>query len=258
MDYTIVNNNHPFVLRTNGTIELPIGPGKTFLPNSSGVFGRAIEGWKLGGIWTLSSGAYSTITAQNNLYNNGVPDVVDAGLLKELLGDTGLRWKTPAGSQLQGSFFDPNKWTKVPDPQCAGVTSLQNLNGAFRCSLTALAKIVPSSTPGSTPLNDGSGNSYLIVLQNPKPGTQGNLGQNVLRGLAPWRFDANLGKSFKITETKRFSVRFDAQNVLNHPQASAPSLDINSSFLRWGSIANGFAAAKTGGRVFQGQLRLDF
>jgi hypothetical protein len=258
MDYTIVNNNHPQVLRTNGTIELPIGPGKALLPSSSGVFARAIEGWKLGGIWTLSSGAYSSITAQNNLYNNGVPDVVDAGLLKELLGDSGLRWKTPAGSQLQGSFFDPKKWTKVPDPQCAGVTSLQNLNGFFRCSLTALAKVVPSSTPGSTPLNDGSGNSYLIVLQNPKPGTQGNLGQNVLRGLAPWRFDANLGKSFKLSESKRFSVRFDAQNVLNHPQASAPSLTINSSFVQWGSISNGFAAAKTGGRVFQGQLRMDF
>jgi len=259
MDYTIVNNNHPHILRTNGTIELPIGPGKTFLSSSSGVFARAIENWKLGGIWTVSSGAWSSIAAQSNLYANGVPDVANAALLKELLGDSGLRWTTQAGpGQLQGSFFDPAKWTKVADPQCAAVTSLQSLNGFFRCSLTALGKVVPANTPGSVPLNDGSGNSGLIVLQNPRPGTQGNLGQNVLRGLAPWRFDANMSKAFKLSESKRLQFRFDAQNVLNHPQASAPSLDINSSFLQWGSIANGFAAAKTGGRAFQAQLRLEF
>jgi hypothetical protein len=257
-DYSIVNSNHPSVLRANGTFELPIGPGKMLLPNVTKFTARAIEGWKVGYIYTLSSGAWTSITGQNNVYNNGVPDVANAALLKELYGDTGLRWTQPAGALLQGSFFDPTKWTKVPDPQCANVTPLQNLNGLAtgttpRCNLTALARIEPAGTPGAVPLTDGSGNTGLIVLQNPQPGHQGNLGQNTIRGLAPWRLDMNLSKAFKITESTRLQFRADAVNVLNHPQAGAPSLTINTPTTLWGSTTT-----KTGTRTFQAQLRLDF
>jgi hypothetical protein len=259
-DYTIVNNNHPHILRTNGTFELPIGPGKALMPNASRFAARAVENWKLGYIYTLSSGAWTNISAQSNEYANGVPDVTNAALLKELLADTGLRWQTPAGALKQGSFFDPTKWAKVPDPQCANVTTSQNLNGlqtgtVNRCTLTALAKIVPGGTAGSVPLTDGSGNAGMIFLQNPQPGHQGNLGQNVLRGLAPWRFDLNLSKAFKITESTRVQFRADAVNVLNHPQAAAPNLSINpgTPAAPWSQITT-----KTGGRTFQAQLRLDF
>jgi hypothetical protein len=264
-DYTIVNNNHPHILRTNGTIELPIGPGKLFLPNSSGILARAFENWKLGGIWTLSSGPWTSISAANGLnqalYGNTVPDIANPALLKELLADADVRWGAQAGSFLEGRFFDPTKWTKVADPQCAGVTPLQNLNGlqtgtVARCTMTALAKIVPAGTAGSIPLNDGSGNNGIIVLQNPLPGTRGNLGQNVLRGLSVWRFDANLGKSFKISETKRIQFRADAVNVLNHPQPANPNLNINTPATPWGQIGGGLP--KSGARTFQAQLRLDF
>ena len=257
-DYTIVNTNHPHILRANGTVELPFGPGKPLFAGSSGFIARAIEQWKVGYIYTLSSGAWSSISAQSNLYANGVPDVADPALLKELLADTGLRWTQKAGSLVQGSFFDPAKWTKVPDPQCSNVTNLQNLNGlnpgtSNRCNLTALARVVSGGTPGSIPLTDGSGNAGLIVLQNPQPGTQGNLGQNVLRGLAPWRFDLNLSKSFRVREDMKVQFRADAVNVLNHPQANAPSLSINTPTTLWGSTTS-----KTGTRIFQAQLRLDF
>ena len=259
-DYTIVNNNHPHILRANGTFELPVGPGKTFLPNANSVIARAVENWKVGYIWSTSSGAWTSIAAQSNEYANGVPDVANSTYLKELLHDTGLRWKTQVGNLKQGSFFDPTKWVKVPDPQCAAVTSLQNLNGlqtatVSRCTLTALARVVPGGTAGAVPLTDGSGNAGMIVLQNPQPGTQGNLGQNVLRGLAPWRLDMNLSKSFKVTEDVRAQFRADAVNVLNHPQPAAPSLTIlnTPTPALWGQTTT-----KTGGRVFQAQLRVDF
>ena len=272
-DYTIVNGNHPHVLRTNGNIELPIGPGKVLFRNSSGPLARAIEDWRLGFIYTLSSGPWVSITAQNMLYANGVPDVANGALLKELLGDAGVHWGTPAGLFTEGSYWDPAKWTKVPDPQCGTVTLLQNLNGlqtgsSNRCVLQAVAKIVPAGTSGSVPLNDGSGNSGLIVLQNPLPGHRGNLGQNVLRGLPIWRFDTNLSKAFKITETTNLQFRVDAFNVLNHPQpvgpnnAINPSLSINPTLtagptfgaaIPWGQLTS-----KLGARVFQGQLRLNF
>jgi Carboxypeptidase regulatory-like domain len=260
-DYTIVNNNHAHIIRTNGNIELPIGPGRLLFGGSSGVIARAIEGWRFGFIYTLSSAPYVNITAANMLYANGVPDVVNADLLKELLNDAGVKWGTPVspGSSLtEGRYFDPAKWTKVPDPQCAAV-SPEITVGSIRCNLQAIAKIVPAGTPGSVPLTDGSGNAGLIVLQNPQPGQRGNLGQNVLKGLPVWRFDTNLAKSFKITESKSLQFRADAFNVFNHPQPGAPNLSINPSSLTTGTaLPWGQITTKTGNRTFQGQLRLMF
>lgn len=51
------------------------------------------------------------------------------------------------------------------------------------------------------------GRAGLIVLQNPQPGKQGNLGQNVLPGLPVWRFGANIAKSFRVTESKSLQFR---------------------------------------------------
>jgi hypothetical protein len=261
MDYTIVNGNHPQILRSNGNIELPIGPGKLLLGKSSGLLSRAIEGWRLGGIYTISSGQWASITAQSMLYANGVPDVADPTLLKELLSDTGVKWgvKSAAGV-VEGDFFDRTKWEKVEDPQCFNVTSAQNLNGLAtgttpRCNLQAIARIVPAGTAGAIPNIDGNGNSGKYVLQNALPGTQGNLGQNVLRGVPPWRFDANLAKAFKIDESKSLQFRLDVFNVLNHAQPGAPNLSINTSTIPFGEITakNGNSA-----RFLQGQLRLQF
>ena len=100
--------------------------------------------------------------------------------------------------------------------------------------------------------NDGVTRPSVVVLQNPQPGKRGNLGQNTVIGLGSYRFDMNLGKTFRVTESKSLVVRFDAQNVLNHPQPGAPSLAMNST-TPWGQITT-----KTGGRLFQGTLRFNF
>src|SRR5688572_29825905 len=262
-DYSIINNNHPHILRTNGTVELPIGPNKLLMGNSSGVLARVLERWQVGVIYTLSSGAWTSIGANNSLYANGVPDVVNADLLTELLGEAGVRWGTPASNNalLEGRYFDPDKWVKTADPQCGTVTALQNLNGGAtpRCTLQALAKVVPAGTPGAVvTASDSLGNPTqfgLLALQNPLPGVRGNLGRNVLRDLPVFRFDANLSKSFAFSESTALQFRVDVQNVMNHPQPVAPSLTINSANAAtpWGQINN-----KTGGRSLQAQLRLTF
>jgi hypothetical protein len=260
-DYTVVNSNHPHIFRSNGNIDLPIGPGKKLLGSSSGVLGRVLEGWRIGSIYTLSSGAWTSITANNGLYANGVPDVVNSGLLQELLDSAGVKWgvKSAAGA-VEGDYFDRTKWVKVQDPQCSAVTLAQNLNGLQtgntpRCTLQAIAKIVPDGTAGATANIDGQGHSGLIVLQNPLPGKQGNLGQNVLRNLPVWRFDANVSKSIRITETKSLQFRLDAFNVLNHAQPGAPSLTINTSTTPFGQITSKNGQSP---RYLQGQLRLNF
>jgi hypothetical protein len=265
LDYTVVNNNHTQILRSNGNIDLPVGPGKFLLGSTHGFFGHAIEGWRLGGIWTLSSGAYTSITSQSNLYANGVPDVADASLLKELLGNAGVKWGVKSATGVvEGDFFDRTKWEKVTDPQCNGVTSLQNLNpppGPFAfplCTLTAIARIVPQGTPGAIANIDGQGNSGKYVLVNPQPGTQGNLGQNVLRGIAPWRFDANLAKSFKINETKNIQFRVDAFNILNSAQVATPTLSILNAGppTPFGEITQKGTANSP--RYLQGSFRFNF
>jgi len=224
---------------------------------------RIVEQWQLGVIYTVSSGAWTSITTNNSLYNNGVPDVVNPSLVDELLGQAGVQWGVPASNNalLEGRYFDPNSWVKISDPQCATVTSLQNLNGGAtaRCTLQALAKVVPSTTPGAVvTARDSAGNPTqwgLIALQNPLPGVRGNLGRNVLRDLPVFRFDTSISKSFSISESKSLQFRADIQNIMNHPQPGAPSLTLNSanSANPFGQITN-----KAGGRTIQAQLRFGF
>jgi len=96
------------------------------------------------------------------------------------------------------------------------------------------------------------------VLQNPKPGTQGNLGQMTFEMPGSYRFDANLSKTFRISETKSLQFRMDAVNVLNHPNplpAAGATISMNStSGGDFGYLTN----PKTGTRAFQGQLRFTF
>jgi len=146
---------------------------------------------------------------------------------------------------------------------------LQNLSGlvpatgvgALRCTLQAVAMAVPAGTAGAVDrvFSDGVTRPSVIALQNPLPGKRGTLGQNSVIGLGSYRFDANLGKTFRITESKNLVVRFDAQNILNHPQPATPNFAINNT-TPFGQIAGAAPvfAAKTGGRLFQGQLRLNF
>jgi hypothetical protein len=250
VDYTDVGNNRGQQLRTNGTFELPFGPNKLLFPNSTGVLARALERWQLGLIYNLSSGSPTSITAASMLYANGLPDVVVPVDFNNLAG---VRWGIPDGPELEGRYFDNDDlFVKVADPQCAIVTSLQNLNGNNRCTLDALAMIVPAGTSGSFVLTDGTNRSAQIVLQHPEPGKKGNLGNNSIMGLGTWRFDANLSKTFRVSESKTLQVRIDTLNVLNHPQPNNPSLSIT------GNDPFGQISSKSGQRSFQGQLRLTF
>jgi hypothetical protein len=95
---------------------------------------------------------------------------------------------------------------------------------------------------------DSSGN---IVLQNPKPGTRGNLGQSVIENPGIWSLNTSMSKSFHVREQMNLKVRVDATNVLNHPTPANPNLNIDS-----GTFGN--IASKAGNRTIQGVLRLEF
>src|SRR5206468_1459261 len=138
----------------------------------------------------------------------------------------------------------------VPDPQC-GQTNITDKNGFNpfsngNCTLQAVALRNADGTPGQ------------IIVQNAKPGTRGNLGQNILELPAVWNFDANLSKSFKVAESKSLQLRVDAINVLNHPNlptTTPVNLNLNSTTTTFGEITT---KSTTSNRTFQARLRFNF
>jgi hypothetical protein len=207
---------------------LPIGPNKLLFSNTSGWLARAIERWESSIIFNLATGAPASITAGNMLYANGVADLVQPLSIR-----TGtVKWGDPSTNQLVGNYFGSGTFSKQTDPQCLAVAATLR---TF-CTLQAVA--------------DASGK---IVLQNPQPGARGNIGRQTVETPGAWDFDANIRKSFKLTESKTLTIRMDATNILNHPVPSNPTLNINATNVL------GYIADKTSAhREFQAQIRLAF
>ena len=240
-------------LRTNGTFELPFGPGKLLLGNSSGWLARAVEHWQTSIILNLSSGRPETITAGSLTYGTTTPDVVAPFDVRS----GNLVWN---GEANRGTYFG-DSFVVVDDPQCAIAGNVSDpLNtsttptsyslSSVNCGLNAVARLVPAGSPGAVTLPDNRVVQYVLV--NPTPGKQGTLGLATVESQGVFRFDANMSKSFRIGETKSVQVRVDATNVLNHPNPPTPTFSINSE--NFGQVVGN----KTGNRSFQGTLRLTF
>jgi len=149
------------------------------------------------------------------------------------------------------------------DPQCNNVTAADGLQAA--CSLQGLAKVVAADTPGAIPLKpaaDGSARFGIPLLVNAAPGTQGNLGNLTMRTLGRWRFDGNISKTFRISDSKSFQLRVDATNIFNHPTPNDP-IGLGQFNILQGTGMNvvdnfGLVTGKTGNRTFQAKLRISF
>src|SRR5437867_9331115 len=216
-DYTLINTNRAHVFNSYGTFSLPIGPGKTLARNSSGFLARVIENWQTSWILNLSSGAPATITAQNMLYGRGTPDQVQP---YDFNASKGVRWGyfPSATGQVYGSYFEPDAFKTVRDPQCASVAAtIQSL-----CTLQAVA----------------DAKTDQVILQNPLPGTRGNVGLNTLEYAGTWRADMAISKALRIRENLRGTIRVDARNVFNHPQPGVYGVGFGSAPLVGGSTLN--------------------
>jgi hypothetical protein len=233
-DYAVLPDSRTHDFRTNGTFELPFGPGKMLLRNSSGVLARFVEGWQTSWIVNLNTGQPLSIAAQSMLYANGTPDIVGPFDLSS--------GKVQFTGGPSGSYFSRDAIKQVRDPQC--LTVAPTLNSS--CNLSAIA----------------DAKTGQILLQNPLPGTRGTLGQRAIEGPGRWRFDMGLSKAIKLTESKSLQFRMDAQNVLNHPEpqtavtgTSLLNLDINNANF---GLMTGPLAKTNANRQFQAQLRLNF
>ena len=139
-------------------------------------------------------------------------------------------------------------------PPTAWVFNLQT-----SCTLNALAQVVPAGTPGAFALPPSAGGAVryaLPVLQHSLPGTQGTQGARMLRLPGRWFFDANISKTFRLSETKSLQFRVDANNILNHPNPGEPNFNVNSA--DFGRITANKVSNAASPRSFQAQIRFAF
>jgi hypothetical protein len=241
-DYRIASNNRGNELRMNGVFELPMGPNKLVLGNSSGALARIIESWRFSWTANVFSGAPATIGAQSMLYGNGTPDVVGPWNIN----GGQVHWgENVGGSGLGGTYFGPvGTYKVVTDPACAP--------GGILDTTDKMGFNIRTGVTNGCPLTAIADSSNQIVLQNPAPGKRGTLGQQTIVGPGSWTMDGSLSKQFRISESKSVQLRFDATNIMNHPQPNNPQYSINNA--AFGTIA----AKGNQTRVFQGQLRFQF
>jgi len=247
-DYQLLGSHSTHDFRANGTFELPFGPNRLLLSNSSGILARLVERWQASIIMNMSTGGPTSLTAGQTLWANGRPDVVGPWGIRK--GDT--KWGLPlnAAGDLGGQYFG-NGLIKVEDPACApgGITDNTdalgyNLRGNF--SSAGVFSYVCTNDA----VADATGK---ILLQNAAPGTRGTLGSQTLEGLGDWSFDASMSKAFRLGESKSVQVRVDATNVFNHAKPNAPNLNINGA-----SVLGTITGKDDSTRTFRGQVRFAF
>ena len=217
-------------LRTNGTFELPIGPNKIMLGNSSGWVARMVERWQASIIYNVSSGTPNSVTAGAlNYAGTAQPDVVGPWDVR-----TGkLQWD---GSEKSGillrqsqSVSDRAGPSVRPDPECRGSDRIQP---GHRQLWTH------SSCPGRcarySRIRDRLGhrpfNTCWSILSLERREIWGSQQSNLPGSIDSMQTSA---KTFRIDEQKSIQVRVDATNVLNHPQIGAPNFSIKARISGW-------------------------
>jgi hypothetical protein len=251
---TSTEPKHTF--RMNGTFELPIGPNKLLFGNTSGWVARLMEKWSTSIILNLQSGSYYTIDgAQTTRYANGRynPTVnwkIPKGQVEWVGGTTAQYFGTSFFTEPDPQCLDASLIAQVADPVTTG-TAPTPLSGF--CNMDALGMVVPAGTVGSYPRSNGEYGA--LVLVNPRPGEFGMLSPSILEGPGSYTVNANMGKTFRLTETKQLTIRMDATNILNHPAPNPVSTDVGGAFGSDFGEINGKGGTP---RNFQASVRLTF
>jgi len=243
LDKALAAYNVKLAWKATGTYMLPFGPGKEFV--KTGFLSKILDQWQFGTVLTVYSGNPLQITASNGYPftatgtgASGPPQTAQAaGAVPSNLGSV-----TRVGN---GVVYFPGL-TQVTDPSCAGLTTLQGLQGS--CTMKAMA------------LN---GN---VILANALPGTVGNmpLWAN-LTGPSLFDLDMNLLKRVRIKERVDVEFRVDGIAITNTPHFANPTTNIDST--NFGRItapaSNGsnqftMPTQYNGNRVFVANLRVSF
>lgn len=222
--------------------ELPIGPGRRFLNTSLPVIGKLLEGWQWSGVFRIQSGVPILLTGGRATFNNRDAGVVLHNIsTKELQKLVKIRKTTVCDSsgKCRGVIY----WL----PQHL----IDNTQAAFEIGGKTLANLNPNA-PYVGP-----------------PTTPGKLGSRIFL-YGPWtsRWDLNVMKRTRITETANFEFRVQFLNAFNQsiitiqdPGTNAAASGIGTSFGQTRNAYRDFTVSGTndpGGRLIEFQLRLNF
>ncbi len=223
LDKRLLNSSLQHVMRANAIWDLPFGTGRKWASNAPGFAQHLIGGWQIGVIFNAFSGdplGFSTGAATFNQFTDNTPMV--NGKLR------------------------PNVGKVVVDG--TGVTFLQGVTQSVDPSIAAMASATVRARSTLRQVTFGNG-SDQVTLFNPVAGQVGSLSQRAFYGPGYFRFDANIIKTVRITESVNFQFNAIFENASNTPQWNNPNLDINS--LNFGRITGGFGnrIVVLGGRV---------
>ncbi|SPF50593.1 conserved exported hypothetical protein [Candidatus Sulfopaludibacter sp. SbA4] len=224
-DKRIMTFNRTSVFKSNGIYELPFGKGRAMMRNANRVVDGILGGWKLSGILTWTSGLPFTVSAPVSTFNQfttgQTPDV------------TGPLSKATGQLQFNGSgacYFCGFK--QIPDP--------------------SIATLTPSIASRSTLFAQTGPNG--VILQNPLPGTLGNLAQTFFTSPNFFDLDASLAKTFRITERFNFELRTDWLNATNHQDFSNATIDSSIDSVTFGRFTGAGGANNNRIIVIGGRL----
>jgi Carboxypeptidase regulatory-like domain len=182
-----------------------------------------LDGWSQSGIFSTQTGLPATVFAAPITACLVTPDPVNGCPLdkngnSQLVGISDLLLNgTNNGSSVVNTAVDGNATQLHPVPFFNGYT-------------------VPTNLPVSEPLLEHNGTS----------------GRNHLRLDGQTDFDAAIGKLFKFTESKRFELRFEVFNALNHPNFAGYQNVLG------GSQFNTYTSTATNARQMQLSARCTF
>jgi hypothetical protein len=222
--------------------ELPVGPGKRFISGGPGFIKKTFEGWQIGGVTRIQSGAPTGINSGRLTFNNRESGVVLYNMTQKQLQEMVKIRKTSvcnASGVCQGVVY----WL----PQ----NVIDNTLAAFEVGGKTLANL-DRNAPYIGP-----------------PTTPGQLGANLFV-YGPWtsRWDLNLMKRTYITEKVNFELRAQFLNAFNQSSITIRAVGNNSDEqgigATFGQTRNAFrdftvsGTNDPGGRLIEFQLRLNF
>ncbi|HTS24265.1 MAG TPA: TonB-dependent receptor [Bryobacteraceae bacterium] len=224
-DKRIMTFNRTSVFKSNGIYELPFGKGRAMMRNANRVVDGILGGWKVSGILTWTSGVPFTVTAPVSTFTQfttgQTPDV------------TGALSKATGQLQFNGAgacYFCGFK--QIPDPSIANLAS----------SIASRSTLFAQTAPGG------------VVLQNPLPGTLGNLAQTFFTSPNFFDIDASLAKTFRINERFNFELRTDWLNSTNHQDFTNATIDTSIDSTTFGRFTGAGGANNNRIIVLGGRL----
>jgi len=280
------HRSHTF--NTYGSYEMPFGARGFFFRDASGAFKKAIEGWQLGWIGSLSTGSPMSLNGYGTVWSNNRS--VQVGPFDPK--DVGVKWQdvdAAKGERPFATYFN-KEYMWVSDPQCSdtayvrpGNTTVYPIPGVIGTTLQPMANLCGQIGGGRNALAevasrnaDGLPQAGQVIFQNSVPGQLGNKRGGFITSPGSWNLDASMSKSVEFMEGKRFEVRVDAQNIFNHPGPNyvgdpagtyptywnARTVGSNNPNVTLTDPNNGRffgeVNAKAGHRTFQARLRLSF